>query len=506
MHIDSELSTQKLLAASRNKAALAVLFSCIFTSVFLCVVSSHFSSEITTMRQTQLLQRVEIAKGAISPILQKIREGQITTDAGLQTAIPLIRRMIFSDAKGSNYFFIISFDGGMLLQPFQPYLENAEPSSLEYKINRDTIHVILSAAHQSPGGCFVQYSFSHPNTPGLQEKESYVVTIPELGVVLGSGIYSFDSPLSSGQLILFSGGIILLLAVIIPFFICMKKSNNQIITLSETVRSLQQQETALKDIDHKYHTILDNSIEGIVILQNHSIRLANHAFCNFTGYSKNELYSLSLDTLIHPDDIRTITENHRRLRTDEYFSPKSTFRLLEKNGSVRWILTNSSSIMWQNEPATLSIMFDLTNLKTTQEELRAEQSRFRYFMENAPFPIAVFSQNGYLKHVNKRCTAMWGIDASTLVNTYNMLTDVQLQHEPVRSQIRRAFAGETITTMTIPYDSAKHTSPGVVHHVTFRFYPAFHGDGKLKDVILVHDDVTDDKVNTSPFACPPEPI
>ncbi len=469
------------------KAILVALAACLVMGSALFMLARTYVGIMEDNHRIQMRQRVDILLAAVAPIVDDARTGALSVQEATEAVVAMTRRMTFQDEDGSNYYFIINYDGLFLLQPFDPSAEGTDGETVVDGLGRQVAQTIIAALRSSPAGTFVSYEYTHPDASSLRSKQSYVTGIPELGIIVGTGCYMPEPLTSSGVLLMGGGGVLILLVIFIPLVLCMRKAMEHARTLEETITHLRKRESKLEDTEFKYRMILDNSIEGIAVLQGATIPLANTAFCSMTGYSQRELQQMSLRQIVHPDDAQEIeARNAKRLAGT--FTPAGTqLRIVDKNGTVRWMQSNSSAIMWHNSPAVLSIFSDLTDLRTTQNALQMEKLRLRYFMDNAPFPMAVYSQDGYLRHVNRSCCTMWGVSEDTLLNNYNIFKDPQLQSEPIRSEIARAFKGETVRTTCIAYDSSAHTQVGTKHTISFYMYPALHPEGQVSDVILVHE-------------------
>ena len=77
-----------------------------------------------------------------------------------------------------------------------------------------------------------------------------------------------------------------------------------------------------------------------------------------------------------------------------------------------------------------------------------------------------------------------------------MLEDEQLVKNGVMPYIKRAFAGQFAEIPPILYDP-EETIPGVTSHAQPKrwtkavIYPIKNSDGEVQEVVLVHEDITD---------------
>jgi PAS domain S-box-containing protein len=137
---------------------------------------------------------------------------------------------------------------------------------------------------------------------------------------------------------------------------------------------------------------------------------------------------------------------------------------------------------------------DISERKRAQEALLESERRFRGLMEQAPFSIQVFSPDGRTTEVNRAWQELWGLTLEQIAD-YNILEDPQLEAKGILSFIRQAFAGDVVAIPAIQYDP-NETLPGRTRNdnperwVSAVAYPLRDDAGRVRQVILVHQDIT----------------
>jgi len=128
-------------------------------------------------------------------------------------------------------------------------------------------------------------------------------------------------------------------------------------------------------------------------------------------------------------------------------------------------------------------------------DVQTEQ-RFQTLFEQAPFSVQLLSVDGRTLKVNQAWKDLWGAqDGDPLLQfvlgDYNMLGDPQLEAKGVTPLLRRAFAGEAVRLPTIHYDPAELGKPGLARWVDATARPIKAPDGRVLEVMLIHEDVTE---------------
>lgn len=137
------------------------------------------------------------------------------------------------------------------------------------------------------------------------------------------------------------------------------------IDITENKKAVQ----ALEENEEKYRFLIDNATDAICIAQDERVKFLNPESIQITGYSEEELMSMSFMHLIHPDDRAMVVERHQKRLKGETLESTYSFRLVTKNGDQRWGQLNTALINWQGRPATLNIIRDITQQKQMEEKL-----------------------------------------------------------------------------------------------------------------------------------------
>ncbi len=132
--------------------------------------------------------------------------------------------------------------------------------------------------------------------------------------------------------------------------------------------------------------------------------------------------------------------------------------------------------------------------RQTEQTLRESEGRFRGLMEQAPFSVQILAPDGSTLAVNRAWSQLWGVTLEQIAG-YNVLEDPQLEAKGVLSYLRRAFTGESVALPEIRYDP-NESIPDITDRedaarwVSAVAYPLKDDTGRVREVVLSHDDVT----------------
>jgi two-component system cell cycle sensor histidine kinase/response regulator CckA len=143
--------------------------------------------------------------------------------------------------------------------------------------------------------------------------------------------------------------------------------------VSKNITERRRTEEALYKSEEKYRQLIENSNEAIFIIANGQIKYANSRTQQMTGYEAEELSLISFIDLVISEDRDMVLERQKNSLHGDDSNINYTFRIMNKKGVTHWVETNSVGINWDNHPATLNFMRDMTRQKKTEARLLQAQ-------------------------------------------------------------------------------------------------------------------------------------
>jgi PAS domain S-box-containing protein len=136
-------------------------------------------------------------------------------------------------------------------------------------------------------------------------------------------------------------------------------------------------------------------------------------------------------------------------------------------------------------------------MSVTASPAMTPEIRFREVFDQAPISMQLLAADGRTLQVNKAWEAMWqgslgdALKEYVLHGGYNVLTDPQLQAKGITAYLLRAFAGEAVNVPAIHYDTAELGIDARPRWVTSRAQPIKDDAGRVVEVMLMHEDITE---------------
>jgi PAS domain S-box-containing protein len=118
---------------------------------------------------------------------------------------------------------------------------------------------------------------------------------------------------------------------------------------------------------------VDNADTAIFIAQDEVIKFPNPKTVELVGYPADELSKIPFVSLIHPEDRDTVLKRHHSRLKGEKPPNSYTFRIINKGGDELWMQLNTVLITWEERPATLNFLRDITSQKKLEAKLQQAQ-------------------------------------------------------------------------------------------------------------------------------------
>jgi PAS domain S-box-containing protein len=131
-----------------------------------------------------------------------------------------------------------------------------------------------------------------------------------------------------------------------------------------------------------YRNLVENSLQGLVVVQDGRIVFANRAAAEMSGYSAEELIAFGIEPafgIVHPDDATAVWQRWQQAG-GAVQSPHTEFRVLRKDGTVRWLETSASEIEYRGRPAVQVAAVDVTERRRAEEDARARQQELAHVL------------------------------------------------------------------------------------------------------------------------------
>ncbi len=190
-----------------------------------------------------------------------------------------------------------------------------------------------------------------------------------------------------------------------------ERRRNELAEIPHRIAESERSEAQNKRVDETYRVVVEQSLQGLIIIQEFRIVFANTAFAEISGYTVEELLSLSPDqvrALIHPEDQPLVWGRFRDRMEGKLVPPRYEYRGIRKDGTVRWLEMVASRIEYRGKSAIHGAIADITRRKHAEKALRESEEQYRNLFEQSRDAIYITTREGKFLEVNQAFLDLFG--------------------------------------------------------------------------------------------------
>jgi PAS domain S-box-containing protein len=172
-------------------------------------------------------------------------------------------------------------------------------------------------------------------------------------------------------------------------------------TIAQDITELKRAAEVVKESEKKYRDLFENANEAIFVAQNEKLVFINPMLTRMFGYSAAELSAKPFIAFIHPDDREMVIDCHRRRLKGESLPSTYTFRINRKDGSIRWTELSTVVIDWEDKPATLNFLSDITDHRQAEEKVRQVAEEWQTTFDSINDMVSIQDRDYKIIRLNK---------------------------------------------------------------------------------------------------------
>jgi PAS domain S-box-containing protein len=175
-------------------------------------------------------------------------------------------------------------------------------------------------------------------------------------------------------------------------------------------------ETALRVSEKQYRRLVELAFESIIIIVEEKFAFVNaQAVKLFSASCEADLIGESIGKYLHPASFEGF-----RIWTSRIISERSELPLFEEqfvrqDNSYIDVEVAGLVITYQNQPALLFVIRNITERKQAEKMLRESNTRFQDLLESAPDAVVVSDKDGVIVLVNAKTEEIFGYARQELV-------------------------------------------------------------------------------------------
>jgi len=138
-----------------------------------------------------------------------------------------------------------------------------------------------------------------------------------------------------------------------------------------------------------------------------------------------------------------------------------------------------------------------STVRSQSLKYQESEEQFKMVMDQSPNVVEIYDLKGTQVQVNEAYEGLWGIPAETTLGKFNLFKSRDAKRLGLLEYINRAYAGEALVIPEYEVDITGAVDPSKVgpsRWLSTRVYPLKDVAGKVRNVVLTHEDVTDKKL------------
>ncbi len=210
-----------------------------------------------------------------------------------------------------------------------------------------------------------------------------------------------------------------------------------IIAFAQDITERKKAEQELRESEERFKTLSDLSFEGIIIHDHGIVLDMNTSLEKMSGYSREELIGKNVIDKVIPEKYKGILKKFR------YENKSGPIEIMgwKKDGSLISFEIEGKPIIYQNKPARVVAVRDITQRKKAEEKLRESEERFKLFSEIS-FEGILIHDDGIILDINTSFLRMSGYKREELIGKYVLdFVTSKRYHEIILNQWKEGKAG-----------------------------------------------------------------
>ncbi len=180
-----------------------------------------------------------------------------------------------------------------------------------------------------------------------------------------------------------------------------------ILCISRDISDIKNAEEKLSENEKKYRSYMECAPDGVFICDNDGKYLeVNEAAARVTGYSKDELSTLSIKDMIPDDSLKEGFDHFNRLKT--VGRSDGILKLKRKDGSTGYWNVSAAAL---SDHTYIGFAKDVTDQINNQEKLRESEEKYRGVVDNIGIGVSLISQDMKILFLNNKMQT-WFPDVS----------------------------------------------------------------------------------------------
>jgi diguanylate cyclase (GGDEF)-like protein/PAS domain S-box-containing protein len=208
----------------------------------------------------------------------------------------------------------------------------------------------------------------------------------------------------------------------------------------EDITAQVEAEQALKQSRSLYQVLLDNTRDGVFLIQRGIVRFANQAMAGILGYQPDELIGMPYMELVDQADVDAQTERRRQREDGSRDLQLYELQMIRKDGRRILCEVRADAVDYQGDIASTGTLRDVTEERRQQRALVQAERRYRELFQDSPVGLFRSGLGGEIVEVNEALATMLGFKSpEALKAKFGNMLDVYVDPSERKLLVERAL-------------------------------------------------------------------
>ncbi len=250
-------------------------------------------------------------------------------------------------------------------------------------------------------------------------------------------------------------------------------------------------ESVIKKSEEKFRKLTELSPSGISIQRKNKYFYVNPAWAKITGYNIDEMDNVSPFDIIHPDMKDFVWELSDNKLKKKGATLRYNLKIITKQKKIKWLDISISTIVFENEFASIAVYNDITEVREIQETLKSSEEKYRSLIENLKHEYFFYRHNvdGVFEYISPSIKNVLGYSQEEFSTHFpKYLTD-----NPINKEVNKKTELSVKGIQQLPYELEIYDSHKNIHIFEVSETPLTDIEGNIIAVEGIAHDITKQK-------------
>ncbi len=268
----------------------------LFLAAIWGVILPSFEQTLLDRKRELIRELTNSAWSILASYARDEQNGLLSREEAQALAIAQVQALRYGP-EGKDYFWIQDLQPRMIMHPYRSDLNGQDLSGFTDPRGAAIFVEFAELVRRDQEG-YINYVWQWKDDPArLEPKESYVKGFAPWGWVIGTGIYTDDvrGEIARIERSLIQAALVISSAVVLLLLFVLQQS-------LRIERERQEVVDILRESTERYHSLVEATTEGTLLIVDGRCRYANPTFLGMTGHTAQQLEFLDLSDLLPQED------------------------------------------------------------------------------------------------------------------------------------------------------------------------------------------------------------